>query len=233
MKNVIQLSKSYCSAIAGVIIAIMTAFPASAGYTPPQGNAPTGPTVANGSRGACENDTQVPLLILAPMSHVGRSTTTQPSLSWFVPASKPYRVEVTFYRQEDNGTLQEIYLHEAVENTGGIIRNTLPTGEVLQMGQRYSWQVAIACDPDSPTYDQTFTATIDLVAPPADLTAKIAAAQTKEEKSTLYAEAGYWYDSLREASEAQLQSLVQQLAALEPTQQGQFLQQIATRISTP
>jgi hypothetical protein len=38
---------------------------------------------------------------------------------------------------------------------------------------------------------------------------------------------------LREASEAQLQSLVQQLAALEPTQQGQFLQQIATRISTP
>ena len=210
------------------IAGILPGSPVIAGYTPPQGNPPEGPTVANGSRGACSNDSSLPLTVLAPLSHVGQSSTSMPTLAWFVPATNPYRVSISLYRPQADGRLEQIYLEEKEEQTSGILRATLPTAEILEMGQRYYWEVAIACDPQSPTYDQTFTATIDLVAPSPELAAKLADATTSQDRLAIYAAEGYWYDALREATDTQLGTLLSDLASLETDHQRSFLEQIAT-----
>lgn len=213
-----------------LLITVGIGSPAYAQYTPPQGESIKGPTVANGSRsqGYCQDDSQIPVAVLAPTSHVGRTSTTSPTLSWFVFTAQPYRIEVTLYTITSEDTPELIYFYEAVETRSGIVRKSLPQlSDVLHIGQRYYWQVAVACNPDSFSYDHSFSAMIDVVEPPQELETKLATAGTSVDKSTIYAEAGYWYDSVREANDMQMGLLLKELAALEPYHNREFLQQIA------
>jgi hypothetical protein len=197
-------------------------------YRPPQGDPPRGSTIANSSRGFRYNRSRPPLLILAPIRHVGRSSSTNPILSWFISLSEPYRIEISFYKVLEDGSLDLVFLHEDVQSTRGMIRTAFPElTEILHMGERYRWQVAVAEDPADPDDDLAFTAEIDLVAPDLDLETQLATATTPAQKAEIYAEAGYWYDALREATDPQLSSFLEQLAALESGLQKQFLYRIA------
>lgn len=213
------------------LLAFIAGAPARAQYVPPTGEAPQGPTVANGARSGCGD--RFDFAALAPVGHVGRTSGAAPHLSWFVDAAAPYRVEVSFYRPTDAGPPELLEpLHEEIVRSAGVAdRSFLELAEQLESGQRYYWQIAIACDPESPSYDRVFVAELDIVAPSPELAAALAAAGDRDGQARVYAEAGYWYDALREATDPQKVLLLEELAALEPRERGRVLQRIANALS--
>ncbi|MEO1401199.1 MAG: DUF928 domain-containing protein [Cyanobacteria bacterium J06635_1] len=240
IKGILTTTAYYQLAASLLLASVFTTTTWAQQYQPPSGDPPSGPLVSNGSRNGCGEQYEIPLTVLAPTTHVGQTTTTTPTLTWFVPATDTYRVEVSFYTLDQQDQPNElVQLLEYVGNASGIVEFTLPTNESgLRADQRYLWQVRIACTPDSPIYDQSFVSVIDVKTPPAELTLALDRAQTPSEKADIYASAGYWYDALREArlspdglERNQLtQSLLAELVASESGQHGEFLTQIADHV---
>ncbi|WP_299489513.1 DUF928 domain-containing protein [Acaryochloris sp. IP29b_bin.137] len=202
----------------------MLAFPWPAGarrYKPPTGNPPDGSFGSNGSRGCDLNKDRpqleqmqgkeetrpsqvartksVPITLLAPLSHVGRTSALTPTLAWFVSASQPYRVKVSIFTFDADQSSTLLHELEYVETNSGLVHYTLPEDKSnLQTGQRYFVELSVACDPTSARYNQTFIAEIDVEAPSPALTQAISQARTPSQKAQHYAEAGYWFDTVRE-----------------------------------
>ncbi|MEM9213334.1 MAG: DUF928 domain-containing protein [Cyanobacteria bacterium P01_F01_bin.150] len=224
---------------AGLFFTSLTMVPATAWaqpYQPPTGDPPSGSILSSGTRDSCGENYEIPLTVLAPAQHVGQTSTTTPTLTWFVPTTDSYRIQLSLYTIHDNqppALLQQI---QYVEDDAGIVSFTLPEEEFqLNPGQRYLWEVNLACTPDAPMYSQLFVSELEIQEPSASLLSGIAAAQTPLERAEIYAGAGYWYDTLREAliaaqnpdTDDLARSLLYQLAESEGGIHGQFLTQIA------
>ncbi|MEO0768205.1 MAG: DUF928 domain-containing protein [Cyanobacteria bacterium J06649_4] len=216
-------------------------------YQPPEGDPPSGPYISNGSRTSCSEQLALPLTALVPTGHVGQTTSTTPSLVGFVPASAPYRIGLSVYRVTGEDTPEFVTQTEYVE-TGerapGIVSFTLPTEESsLQPGQRYLWEVSLACQPDSPLYDQSFVAEIAIASPDTALdtalTTALAGASTPRQTAEIYAREGYWYDALPAALQISdpternqvLNSLLTELAELENDLQRERLLEISASLA--
>ncbi|NER81321.1 MAG: DUF928 domain-containing protein [Leptolyngbya sp. SIO1D8] len=224
--------------VTGLLLASFTVMSPAAWaqqYQPPAGDPPSGPVVSNGTRDSCGENYEIPLTVLAPAQHVGQTTSTTPTLAWFAPATPPYRIKLSLYRVNEDQSPELLQQIEYVENASGLVRFTLPEDEFqLSSGQRYLWEVSLACTPDSPIYDQAFVSQLDIRDPSASLVTALATAQTPLEKAEIYAEAGYWYDALREAliasdhsgTDTLVKSLLHELAELEDGIHGQFLTEI-------
>lgn len=187
-----------CVSIGSSILFSHTAW---AQYTPPEGPPPSGPTVSNGSRTGCGDTGSIPLTVLAPTQHVAYTASPNPILMWYVPATVPYLLDVSLYQVGELDTSRQlIYQYEAIEDASGLFQFTVPESELmLTPGERYLWQVAIACDPNSPANDQTIVAELEVVDVPDAIATALANAQTLEEQSQIYAQNGYWYDALQSA----------------------------------
>ena len=236
-KNCFQLA-------AGLIVTSFAVNPFAAWaqqYQPPAGDPPSGPVLSSGTRDSCGENYEVPLTVLAPTQHVGQTTTTTPTLTWFVPTTGAYRIKLSLYTINENQSPELLHQIRYVESASGIVSFTLP-GEEFQLnsGQRYLWEVNLACTPDAPTYSQLFVSELDIQEPSASLISALAAAQTPLKRAEIYADAGYWYDALREAliaaenpdTDDLARSLLHQLADSEGGAHGQFLAQIADTIET-
>lgn len=231
--------KNACRLAAGLLFTAFAAAPLAARaqqYQPPAGDPPTGPVVSNGTRDSCGETYAIPLTVLAPSRHVGQTTTTTPTLAWFVPATTPYRINLSLYIVDEDQSPELVKQLEYVESASGLVTFTVPEDEFqFESGQRYLWEVGLACTPDSLIYDQAFVAELDIREPSPSLIATLAAAQTPREKAEIYARAGYWYDALREAlmaaenstTDDSVKFLLYELAELEGGLHGQFLTQIA------
>ena len=231
--------KACCQLAAGFLLTSFTVTPLAAlaqAYQPPAGDPPSGPVVSSGTRDSCGENYEIPLTVLAPTQHVGQTATTTPTLAWFVPTTDTYRIKLSLYTINENQTPELLQQIQYVESASGIVSFTLPEEEFqLNLGQRYLWEVNLACIPDSPTYSQLFISELDIQEPSAALISALAVAQTPLERAEVYAGAGYWYDALREALIASensdtddlARSLLYQLAESEGGNHGQFLTQIA------
>ena len=211
---------------------------ALAQYQPPQGAPPGGPSLSNGSRGVCGATGPIPMTIIAPTQHIGRATTKNPTLVWFAPAIASYRLHVSLYTGdlEDPELVQQF---DGIEQKSGLVQFTFPETEpLLSPGQRYIWQVAIACNPEGDMYDQTLLAEVEVVDVPAAVAEELAAAETPREQVEVYAQQGYWYDALREAvtdsetsnNQDSVVALISDLAELESPDYSQILRQIADHL---
>ena len=210
-------------------------------YQPPAGDPPSGPILSSGTRDSCGENYEIPLTVLAPTQHVGQTTTATPTLTWFVPTTGDYRTKLSLYTINDNQLPELLQQIQYEESASGIVSFTLPEEEFqLNPGQRYLWEVNIACTPDAPTYSQLFVSELDIQEPSVLLTSALATAQTAVERAEIYASAGYWYDALREAliaaenpdNDELARSLLHQLAELEGGIHGQYLTQIADIVET-
>ncbi|MEM7796982.1 MAG: DUF928 domain-containing protein [Cyanobacteria bacterium P01_C01_bin.118] len=231
--------KNCCQLAAGLLATSFAVNPLAAWaqqYQPPAGDPPSGPILSSGTRDSCGENYEVPLTVLAPTQHVGQTTTTTPTLTWFVPTTGTYRIKLSLYTINENQSPEFVQEIKYVDSTLGIVSFTLPEEEFqLHSGQRYLWEVNIACTPDAPTYSQLFVSELDIQEPSVSMTSALAAAQTSVERAEIYAGAGYWYDALREALVAAenpdtddlARSLLHQLAELEGGMHGQYLTQIA------
>lgn len=214
-------------------------------YRPPEGEPPSGPYTSNGSRTSCGEQFEVPLTALVPTGHVGQSISPTPMLAWFVPASAPYRIGLSLYQVGEGG--QPEFLHqleyvETDESASHIANLTLPTEDFsLMPGQRYFWEVSLACQPESPLYDQSFVAELAIASPSPTLTAALATAQTPLQKAEIYAGAGHWYDALQAALQISerrertqmVNTLLTELAELEAGLHSQWLLEISDTLTSP
>lgn len=137
-------------------------------YNPPQGGSPPGSGSIGGSRsGSCTGASDLTFTALAPYSHVGATSATHPTFSWYVPDSQPIPIDFQLYAYGSDGELQRQPVYQTeLSSTPGVMTLTLPETESgLVVGQRYYWQVALLCDPSHPSEDAIAGADIQIVEP--------------------------------------------------------------------
>jgi hypothetical protein len=160
-------------------------------YKPPLRGAPGG-RVGGGTRGTGAEQAFV-LSVLAP-NHTGLTVSEQPALFWFISKPSSYPVELTFVDPQKTEPLIEQRLDPPV--AAGIHKVRLSDhGIRLAPGVPYQWYVAVVPDTARRSKDILAGGTIERIASPADLAAKLSSAP-KTQVPSLYAQAGLWYDAL-------------------------------------
>lgn len=192
-------------------------------YQPPKGDPPKGKFGSNGSRG-CSADLSnspelnrprvpkqsnaqttaiqqrsIPITLLAPSNHVGRTSAVAPTLAWFVTATNPYRVRISLFILDADQSSELIHELEYIETSSGLVQYTVPTEQTtLQDGQRFFVELSIACKPEDDRFSPPFVAEVDVELPSAALKMALMQADTPGQKAELFAKAGYWFDAVRE-----------------------------------
>lgn len=157
--------------------------------------------------GSCDGSTGITLTLLAhfPFNYIGKTASTRPTFAWFVPNSEnSIPLEFTIFELDSNGNIaKRIYRNinlSTTPNLSGIMTFTLPENEPeLTVGKTYRWQVALICNPNSPSQDLVRRADLQVVEMPSNLTANNLLNLNDLERIDRYAEADLWYDALREA----------------------------------
>ncbi len=161
---------------------------------PPHPTAPRGASTGGGVRGGCDGTDPIGLTALAPLGeHVGQTTSTRPTLTWFTP-NPALPTKVMLYRLGDvSETPIATPVLMANPNVPGMMQVQLP--QELALNQIYSWRVIVDCPAGSKLVAK---AQIIVVKPTPDV--ETALGQLKGlSKAEGYADAGFWYDTLAEA----------------------------------
>ncbi|WP_299485880.1 DUF928 domain-containing protein [Acaryochloris sp. IP29b_bin.137] len=220
----------------GSLLSLTMASTVWGGYTPPPNpSAPSDRGYTAGTRNGCAGNEQAALTVIAPHSHIGRTTSTRPTLTWFVPDQTTYPLELAVVGSSEKHTTPMIK-----ESISGFGHWTIPEKQSLAKNHKYRWQVVLVCNQNRPSTSLVVEAEIEVVEMPPDLASALATVSEPVMRSQLYAKAGFWYDAFaevitlkdvaaRDAALALLKDLsTQELAhPSQPSiQQGQRLQQI-------
>lgn len=181
-------------------VAIMSA--ALAEYQPPDNQKPpSGKTSSTFTRDGCQGNQSTSLTALAPQEHVGQTASTRPTFAWFIPDSQPYPIEFRLNEHTPDGK-REILLRKELQSEPGIMVLSLSEEEIeLSVGQRYSWQVIVFCNPNRPSSALVVGADVDVVEMPLTLANHLSATNNSVERANLYAQSGLWYDALGQVLE--------------------------------
>ncbi|NER96195.1 MAG: DUF928 domain-containing protein [Symploca sp. SIO1B1] len=216
--------KLLTSSVLGLSLLITPA--ALADYQPPDDpQRPSDYTGQAGSRDGCAGG-GMPLTALVPLTHVGQTVSTRPTLAWLVPDNTRKPMELRLHEYDSEGTLQPIGEVISLESSPGIMTFTLPEdGLELKVGHTYRWQVAIICDPDQPASDLIAREDIQVVEKPSDWENTLS---DRANLSDFYADEGLWYDALQEAlklaeesGQGEVGSLLEELITSEETKINQ------------
>ena len=200
MTNNLKRQTIYFASIASLILgcSLSMAPVALSKYRPPETPSAPKDTGSNATRGSCESNPTAGLTALAPLSHVGQTSTQHPTFVWFVPDRTPRPLQFHLY----TSTGQPLYKTQ-MQSQSGITHFTLPRSQPeLVIGQSYVWQVVLVCNPNVSSTNIVAAAKIQVVKPSPTLQTQLAAAQTPQQRSDLYAESGLWYDAVVEASKS-------------------------------
>jgi hypothetical protein len=159
-------------------------------YKPPMRGAPGG-RVGGGTRGTGRE--AFILSVLAP-NHTGLTISAQPVLYWFISSASSLPVELTVVDPQKSEPLLELQIKPPI--TQGVHRVRLADhGVRLEPGVTYQWYVAVIPDAGRRSKDILAGGSIERVAAPDDLTARLA--QTlKVDQPAVYAGASLWYDAV-------------------------------------
>lgn len=169
--------------------------PAQLLYKPPLRGAPAG-RVGGGTRGVSERES-FSLSVLVP-DHAGLTVSDQPQLYWYISKATTHPVELTVIEKNAvNPILEKVV---AAPERGGIQAVRLADyGVHLRQGVPYKWFVTLVTDRQQRSKDILAGGIITLVAPTAELTAKLKQSGPGG-RPALFAEAGIWYDALSSVS---------------------------------
>jgi hypothetical protein len=124
----------------------------------------------------------------------GHTLQAQPVLYWYLAGKTDDRIDFALIGVDPINPIREITLEGPFEP--GIQRIRLADHAVtLQPNLEYQWFVRVIPNPDQRLYDRVVGGGIQRLEPPAELDAKLAAAQQGDAHYVL-AEAGIWYDAL-------------------------------------
>lgn len=159
---------------------------------------------STGVRGCGSGSSVLSLLALAPREHIGKTASTHPIFTWFVPEQDPFEIEFELYQVDSSGNRSKVF-EALVESIPGIMTFSLPNREPgLVPGDRYTWQVKINCDEDDLSAFTAARADLQVIEPGngglLDLTALSASEAITRAEILPYAENGLWYDAIALAS---------------------------------
>lgn len=200
------------------LLLLCYATPALAGYVPSRG-APRTPTGSTGRRGGCTTQGGASLTALAPLSHVGQTTSSHPTLAWFVPDGQILPIEFYLYELGENGH-RSLVQQANLQSTPGIMSLPLSANQPgLEIGKRYYWQVVLLCNPNYPSSAAVAGAEIERITLASSLNNDLATANSLPQQAELYAEASLWYDAMSTAiktsSDTTITELLKSLAEVE------------------
>ncbi|MBE9127373.1 MULTISPECIES: DUF928 domain-containing protein [unclassified Coleofasciculus] len=86
----------------------------------------------------------IPLTALTPTNNLITTASGNPTLFWYIPATKADSAELIVVDEEGN----EVYLNTlALQNAPGVVELSLPEQVSLEPNKRYIWQFSIICNP--------------------------------------------------------------------------------------
>lgn len=173
----------------------------AAPYVPPSGLGAPGRRESAGTRG-CAFGNPANLIALMPAENIGLTSDVYPRFYWYMPTSQAQFVEFTLTQVSEAETaIVPLYTTRfAVTGEPGIVSLQLPeTASIppLQEGDRYRWQVAAFCNPQSENGDLQVEGWVQYQPPAEELATELAAASDAE-KAALYASNGYWFDAIEQ-----------------------------------
>lgn len=212
-----RFKNSYFLAIYLLCLSFAMTNPAQAEYKKPKnqaGNdAPNSQTTSiAATRGVCSPAADRPeqkansatLTTLAPYSHVGQSNATHPTFTWYIPDQESYPMEFWLYEFDPtsyDSKGKQVY-QAKLASSAGIMSHSLPTKQIsLTPGKTYIWQVALICNPNSPSQSLVVNNQVKIVE--VDPTLKTQLNNNSSDRLTranIYAQAGLWYDALAEVA---------------------------------
>ncbi|NER35104.1 MAG: DUF928 domain-containing protein [Oscillatoria sp. SIO1A7] len=176
---------------------------------PPEDATPRG-TAGGASRGTCLQGLQagyreapgLEVTALMPESRQGLTLAERPTF-FVAVAGNAIAAELSLWDEEYNG----IYQTDLSFNDGpGIVSIVLPPDAPgLEQGKSYKWSLAVICDTNNRNRDAVVEGWIQRSEPNANLLASLEKAKTQLEKAALYAENGFWYDTVSALAEVRRQ----------------------------
>jgi len=158
---------------------------------PPVGK-PTG-RVGGGRRG--ETSSLPDVYALVP-NHVGFSASSQPVLYWYMSEQARGNVQFELTLIDEKSVDPMLDKRFPAPKTPGVQRIDLSgLGVKLVPGEEYQWSISLVPDPKDRSKDLVATGWVEVVAPPAGLADRLAAAGPGG-AAAVYGEEGLWYDTL-------------------------------------
>lgn len=176
---------------------------------PPEDATPRG-TAGGASRGTCLQGLQggyseapgLEVTALMPESRQGLTLAERPSFLVAVPDSA-IAAELSLWDENLNGIYQTVLSFNEVS---GIVSIVLPEDAPgLEQGKSYKWSLAVICDANNRNRDAVVEGWIQRSEPNANLLASLEKAKTQLEKAELYAQNGFWYDTVSALAEIRRQ----------------------------
>ncbi len=185
--------------LSGILGVTQTAL---AGYKPPKDQKPpSGYSDSSGVRGRCRTISEQSLRLLAPVTHVGQTTSTHPTFAWVASDNEPIPIEFSLYEFDSNLKPKKLDSYtQTFPSSSSLMKRSLSKDlPGLTVGKRYLWQVQILCNPNRPSRHPIARAEIKVVPAPLTLVNNLATTDDPSLKANLYGRYGMWYDAIKEA----------------------------------
>lgn len=149
------------------------------------------------ARGNCGFDAanKIQMKALLPDTNIGLTTTGKPTFFFQISPSSVEEGKFLLLNAKGDTIIYEKTF--PLKKTGGVMSFTLPAeAEALQPGKEYTWELVANCDPEDQRGNPRVQGSIKRLPPSQKLASDIARIPMRD-RAAVYAEAGYWYDSLK------------------------------------
>ncbi len=170
-------------------------------FQPPRGNPPEGP--GGGVRGG--GNQSINIIPLTPKDETtntfwGQTLSATPTFFLYVPAGIDKTIKFYLVDEVEGETIYETLL--TPPSSGGIVSVPLPKegGKTLKEERLYSWYFEVQVNLTESNLNPLVSGLVKRIVPSPELTSRLQAAATDDDRSRIYAANGLWYDLLATAA---------------------------------
>lgn len=175
---------------------------AGANFTPPSNLGRPGNREGAATRGACKveaTENEPDLTAIVPVSNIGLTTATRPTLYWYLPSNNYQEIQFSLYQTKQDNTEALIYDTQLPLAGRPRLDSLTLDGKVAPLieGVDYRWVVSLICNPNDPDPSQVryVEGWVRRVTASPELSQSLKAA-TPMEQFDILAQNGLWYDAL-------------------------------------
>lgn len=191
--------------LSGFLALLISGYPlmAMAQFVVPKRGLP-GRREGGGTRG-CLQSNPAQVVALLPDTNLGLTTSAYPRFFWFVPKTSARQAEFTLYDVDESKAERNLIYKTTFRITGtaGVASLSLPRNAnipPLAVDQDYHWTLSIICNANNRKADLKVDGWVQRVAPSVGLASQLTKA-TPQNRVTLYAQNGLWFDTLTTLAE--------------------------------
>lgn len=149
------------------------------------------------ARGGCGVDdaNKIQMKALLPDTNIGLTTAGKPTFFFQISPTSVEEGKFLLLNAKGNEIIYEKTF--PLTKTGGVTSFTLPDdADALEVGKEYTWELIVNCDPEDQRGNPRVQGSIKRLQPSQKLASDLARASMRD-RAAVYAEAGYWYNSLK------------------------------------